>query len=70
MMAAKRKARATYDKMPVPINTVPDGWTPRAWAQRLRYLAGRCAERRPDLADCYRRWAKGLEKPCSTPEES
>ncbi len=42
---------------------VNPGWTPRAWADRLRQLADRCQATRPDLAVTYRAWAKNVMAP-------
>ena len=36
---------------------VNPGWTRRAWANRLVYLAERCQAARPELAAQYRTWA-------------
>ncbi len=41
---------------------VNPGWSPWAWAARLRQLAERCAALRPELAAAYRRWAANVEK--------
>jgi hypothetical protein len=40
---------------------VNPGWTPTAWAARLRQLADRCEALRPELAATYRRWAANVE---------
>ena len=39
---------------------VPRGWTPAAWVDRLRYLAGVCMH--PGRAAELREWAEGVEK--------
>lgn len=39
---------------------VNPGWTPAAWADRLRQLADRCEALRPKLAAQYRRWATNV----------
>jgi len=40
---------------------VPDGWSPEGWTDRLRQLADRCEDLRPDLAGDYRQQADALE---------
>ncbi|MCE5230487.1 hypothetical protein LLG95_12960 [bacterium] len=41
---------------------VERGWTPEAWALRLRTLADRCEATHPDTAVDYRRWADSVER--------
>lgn len=41
---------------------VNPGWTPGAWAARLRQLAERCEAFRPKLAGQYREWAANVER--------
>jgi hypothetical protein len=41
---------------------VNPGWTPTAWADRLRQLADRCEALRPNLAGQYRMWATNVLK--------
>lgn len=40
---------------------VPDGWTTKAWRERLRFLASRCEADHPDRACELLEWADGLE---------
>ena len=40
--------------------TVPDGWTPLAWTVRLKQLAERCENNRPDEAKLLRAWAQSV----------
>lgn len=40
---------------------VNPGWQAHAWADRLRQLAGRCEQQRPELAAQYRTWATNVE---------
>lgn len=41
---------------------VNPGWTAASWAERLEYLAGRCAEDHPAHAAELRRWAANVRK--------
>lgn len=40
---------------------VNPGWTPAAWAARLRQLADRCADMHPEHAERLRQWAASVE---------
>lgn len=41
---------------------VPGGWSPAAWAGRLRDLAGRCEKLHPGRARLLERWAECVEQ--------
>jgi len=45
----------------VALGLVNPGWTPRAWRERLLYLAGRCERDHTDLAATYRTWAANID---------
>ncbi len=47
---------------------VESGWSAATWADRLRYLAGRCEQQHPDLAADYRRWADNIRIPAEPNE--
>ena len=47
-------------KLKVEIGYVEIGWKPDTWAERLRYLAGRCEDVNPERAAELREWASNV----------
>lgn len=50
---ADQKLRDAVEN-PIPSHIVPAGWTPRAWRDRLFYMAKVCEAVRPEIAKKYR----------------
>jgi len=56
-MVATQATRATHETGSYRDSRVPDGWTPKGWANRLIQLAERCEVTNPDQAAEYRQRA-------------
>lgn len=63
VLARLRRASVAADIRPDPLaGLVNPGWTARAWRDRLRQLADRCATVRPDLAAVHRERANRIDE--------
>ena len=49
------------------LTTIPDGWRPRAWAQRLEYMAAGCAGHCPERATELRAAAAAIHRQLGPP---